>query len=141
MKRISALETTWISKSNAKQRAGRAGRVQKGHYLALYTKSRHSSFRAIGLPELLRSDLQATCLGIKTSLGTSVEVRSFLASAIEPPSPEGVDEAVKNLIQIGAMTHEENLTALGKLLASLPIHPALAKWWFLARSSSASTPS
>ena len=39
-RRITKLECTWVSKSNAKQRAGRAGRVQNGYYYALYYKSR-----------------------------------------------------------------------------------------------------
>ncbi|ORY71417.1 P-loop containing nucleoside triphosphate hydrolase protein [Pseudomassariella vexata] len=126
VKRISALQSTWISKSNAKQRAGRAGRVQDGHYLALYTKARHQSMRAIGLPELLRSDLQTTCLNIKSSI-PGVDVTEFLAAAIEPPSAASVKEALKNLADLGALTRDHGLTALGKLLASLPVHPALGK--------------
>lgn len=126
VKRISSLESAWISKSNAKQRAGRAGRVQNGHYLALYSRSRHQSMRAIGLPELLRSDLQAICLALKSTL-RGVDIREFLASAVESPSPAGVTKAVDDLTQLGALTTNEELTALGRVLASLPIHPALGK--------------
>lgn len=126
VKRISSLESAWISKSNAKQRAGRAGRVQNGHYLALYSRARHQSMRAIGLPELLRSDLQAICLALKSTL-RGVDIREFLASAIESPSPAGVTKAVDDLIDLGALTANEELTALGRVLASLPIHPALGK--------------
>jgi ATP-dependent RNA helicase DHX36 len=126
VKRISSLQSTWISKSNARQRAGRAGRVQDGHYLALYSQERYQSMRTIGLPELLRSDLQATCLTIKSTL-RGVDIRNLLAGAIEPPDPVGVDEAVSNLVDLGALTLNEDLTALGKVLASLPIHPTLGK--------------
>ncbi|KAI0132711.1 P-loop containing nucleoside triphosphate hydrolase protein [Xylariales sp. AK1849] len=130
VKRISALQTAWISKSNAKQRAGRAGRVQNGHYLALYTKARHESLPAVGLPELLRSDLQTTCLSIKASV-RGIDVAEFLAAAIEPPSPASIAQAIKQLIDMGALTHEQNFTALGKLLSSLPVHPALGKMMVL----------
>lgn len=126
VKRISSLDTTWISKSNAKQRAGRAGRVQNGNYYALYSRARSDSLKAIGLPEILRSDLQATCLSVKSSI-RGADIREFLAGAIEPPSPAGVDEAVRNLVDMGAFTTSEDLTTLGKVLASLPIHPALGK--------------
>lgn len=126
LRRITQLQCTWISKSNAKQRAGRAGRVQNGNYYALYTKSRHESMRAIGLPELLRSDLQEICLDVKTQ-AFKMPVRDFLAEAIEPPSPSAVDLAMRSLTALEALTEKEELTPLGRLLASLPVHPALGK--------------
>jgi ATP-dependent RNA helicase DHX36 len=126
IRRITKLQCTWASKSNSKQRAGRAGRVQNGHYYALFSRARHQSLRAIGLPELLRSDLQETCLDVK-SQAFEAPVRQFLADAIEPPNPLAVDTAVENLITLDALTEDEELTALGRLLASLPVHPSLGK--------------
>ena len=124
--RITKLQCTWISKSNSKQRAGRAGRVQNGHYYALFSRARYESLRAIGLPELLRSDLQETCLDVKAQK-FNVPVREFLADALEPPVPQAVNSAVINLQNLDALTEDESLTALGRLLASLPVHPALGK--------------
>lgn len=125
-RRITQLQTKWISKSNAKQRAGRAGRVQDGVYYALYTESRRESMRAVALPELLRSDLQETCLDIKAQ-ALKMPVAEFLAGAMEPPPSSSVDIAMRNLMSLGAMTEEEDLTPLGSVLASLPIHPTLGK--------------
>ena len=125
-RRISQLACTWISKSNAKQRAGRAGRVQNGNYYALYTKERYESLRAIGLPELLRVDLQETCLQIKAQ-AFKTPIREFLAEAIEPPSAKSVDTSLNNLEALDALTDEEEITPLGRLLASLPVHPSLGK--------------
>ena len=125
-RRISQLACTWISKSNAKQRAGRAGRVQNGNYYALFTKERYESLRAVGLPELLRVDLQETCLKIK-AMAFKTPIRQFLAEAIEPPSPSSVDTSVINLEALDALTDEEEITPLGRLLASLPVHPTLGK--------------
>ena len=125
-KRITALQCTWVSKSNSKQRAGRAGRVQNGHYYALFSKARHHALRAVGLPEILRSDLQETCLDIKAQAFDS-PIREFLSDAIEAPSPKAVDTAVTNLQALDALTEDERLTPLGRLLASLPVHPALGK--------------
>ena len=126
IRRISSLVCTWISKSNAKQRAGRAGRVQNGNYYALYTKQRYETLRAIGLPELLRSDLQEICLQIKAQ-AFQTPIRDFLAEAVEPPAPSSVDKSVINLQALDALTDNEDITPLGRLLASLPVHPTLGK--------------
>ncbi|MCJ1472591.1 hypothetical protein MMC13_001240 [Lambiella insularis] len=126
LRRITKLQCTWISKSNSKQRAGRAGRVQNGNYYALFSQQRYEALRAIGMPELLRSDLQETCLDVKAQ-AFKAPIREFLAEAIEAPSPSAVNTAVLGLQTLNALTDEENITALGRLLASLPVHPALGK--------------
>ncbi|KAL8986725.1 MAG: hypothetical protein Q9177_004008 [Variospora cf. flavescens] len=126
LRRITQLKCTWISKSNAKQRAGRAGRVQNGNYYALFTAERYHTLRAVGLPEMLRTDLQETCLDIKAQ-AFNYPIRSFLAEALEPPSPQSVDASVLKLQALGALTAEEQITPLGRLLASLPVHPSLGK--------------
>lgn len=123
---ITKLQCTWISKSNAKQRAGRAGRVQNGNYYALYSRARYESFRPIGLPEMLRSDLQEVCLDIKAQ-AFKFPVREFLAASIEAPAPEAVNSAVVRLVEMQALTEDEEITPLGRLLASLPTHPSLGK--------------
>ena len=126
LRRITKLQCVWESKSNSKQRAGRAGRVQDGFYYALFSKERSESFRAIGLPELLRSDLQETCLSIK-SQNFDEPIASFLAQAIEPPPKRAVDAAIQNLVDIEAFTEGQDLTALGRVLSRLPVHPSLGK--------------
>ena len=126
VRRITQLKCTWISKSNSKQRAGRAGRVQNGNYYALFSKERYNSMRAIGLPEMLRADLQEICLDIKAQAFKS-PIRDFLAESIEPPSPKAVDASVMNLQSLEALTDDEKITPLGRLLASLPVHPSLGK--------------
>lgn len=126
IRRITMLLCTWISKSNSKQRAGRAGRVQNGNYYALYSKERYDSLRVIGLPELLRSDLQDICLDVK-SQAFKTPIREFLAGAIEPPAPKAVDTSVINLQDLDALTDIEEITPLGRLLSRLPVHPTLGK--------------
>lgn len=125
-RRISKLACCWISKSNAKQRSGRAGRVQNGNYYALYTRQQFESFRAVGVPEMLRSDLQEICLRVKAQ-AFQTRIRDFLAQALEPPSLTQVDSTVTNLQTLEALDQNEEITALGRLLAQLPVHPSQGK--------------
>lgn len=126
LKRMSKLPCVWISKTNAKQRAGRAGRVSDGNYYALFTKERHRSLKTVRSPELVRSDLQKICLATK---GHSADepIEDFLAQAIEPPSTNAVRAAVSTLKSIDALTSNESQTDLGRLLSKLPILPVLGK--------------
>lgn len=123
-RRITKLQTVWVSRSNIRQRAGRAGRVQDGNYYALFSKER--ILKATGAPELLRSDLQETCLAVKSQSFTE-SVQGFLTQAIEPPLAEAVGSAISDLKAIEAFTADEQLTDLGRLLSKLPVRPSLGK--------------
>ncbi|KAA8909103.1 P-loop containing nucleoside triphosphate hydrolase protein [Sphaerosporella brunnea] len=130
-RRITQLVCTWVSKSNSKQRAGRAGRVQNGNYYALFSRKRFETLRATGLPEMLRSDLQEICLDIKLQ-GFKDPIASFLSEAIEPPAPHAIDSSLRQLMALGAIDPNENLTQLGHVLATMPVEPALGKMILLA---------
>lgn len=125
-RRISKLACCWVSKSSSQQRAGRAGRVQDGKYYALFSKERFDSFRAVGVPEILRLDLQEVCLEVKTGSFSS-NIREFLNEAIEPPPATQVDASVQNLQELEALDENETITPLGRLLANIPLHPSLGK--------------
>ena len=81
--RISGLQCTWISQSNAKQRAGWAGRVQDGYYYVLFSKTRFNAMRAIGLPKILHSDLQGVCLDVKAQR-FDIPIAELQNGAVEP---------------------------------------------------------
>jgi HrpA-like RNA helicase len=54
--------------------------------------------------------------------------------ALEPPSPESICLALKDLQDLGALDQNEDLTVLGKLLVKLPLDPRLAKMTLLGES-------
>ncbi|KAB2085670.1 hypothetical protein ES319_A05G414700v1 [Gossypium barbadense] len=116
---------SWISQASARQRRGRAGRVQPGECYHLYPRCVYEAFSEYQLPELLRTPLNSLCLQIK-----SLQVESiggFLSAALQAPEPLAVQNAIDFLKMVGALDEKENLTNLGKFLAMLPVDPKLGK--------------
>ena len=52
-------------------------------------------------------------------------IEGFLSLAPDPPKPHALKNAIKLLVEIGALDDEENLTNLGHQLVDLPIEPRL----------------
>ncbi|XP_047966459.1 DExH-box ATP-dependent RNA helicase DExH3-like isoform X2 [Salvia hispanica] len=116
---------SWISQASARQRRGRAGRVQPGECYHLYPRCLYDAFAEYQLPELLRTPLNSLCLQIK-----SLQVESigdFISASLQPPEPLAVQNAVDYLKMIGALDENEKLTHLGKFLSVLPVDPNLGK--------------
>lgn len=116
---------SWISQASARQRRGRAGRVQSGECYHLYPRCVYEAFADYQLPELLRTPLNSLCLQIKSLQVGSIG--EFLSAALQPPEPLAVQNAVDFLKMIGALDESENLTHLGEFLAMLPLDPKLGK--------------
>ncbi|CAN1298235.1 DExH-box ATP-dependent RNA helicase DExH3 [Linum perenne] len=116
---------SWISQASARQRRGRAGRVQPGECYHLYPKCVYEAFAEYQLPELLRTPLNSLCLQIKSLQVASIA--EFLSSALQPPEQLAVYNAIDFLKMIGALDEKENLTNLGKYLSILPVDPKLGK--------------
>ncbi|GAB4861001.1 hypothetical protein Ancab_036161 [Ancistrocladus abbreviatus] len=120
---------SWISKAAARQRRGRAGRVQPGECYHLYPRCVYDAFADYQLPELLRTPLQSLCLQIKSLQLDSIS--QFLSRALQPPEPLSVQNAIDYLKTIGALDEGENLTVLGRKLSMLPVEPKLGKMLIL----------
>jgi ATP-dependent RNA helicase DHX36 len=159
---MSSLQTVWVPKSSAKQRAGRAGRVRPGVCFTLMSKSRHNSCMDFATPELLRTPLEELCLQIKLLIHDEIEesinengetktnsssnnesttnlnplqklsINEFLDLAPEAPSKMAVRNAILSLKRIGALDKDERLTRLGLQLARIPMEPRFGRTLILS---------
>uniref|UniRef100_A0A8C5PP75 Putative ATP-dependent RNA helicase DHX57 n=1 Tax=Leptobrachium leishanense TaxID=445787 RepID=A0A8C5PP75_9ANUR len=128
-KGMESLEDTWVSRANALQRKGRAGRVASGVCFHLFT-SHHYEHQLLEqqLPEIQRIPLEQLCLRIKIlEMFSESRLQSVLARLIEPPWMESLQASKLRLQDLGALTSEEKLTPLGYHLASLPVDVRIGK--------------
>lgn len=116
----------WTSKQSMRQRRGRAGRVRPGHYYALYSRARWDVLQEHVTPELQRADLMGTALSMR-AMTKPMDIRAGLSSALDPPDPEYVDYAIQGLQGMGALTDDEQVTPLGRILSIFATNPSSAK--------------
>ncbi|XP_059143373.1 putative ATP-dependent RNA helicase DHX57 [Physella acuta] len=129
MKSMESLETVWVSRANALQRKGRAGRIQEGVCFHLFT-SHHFNYhlREQPIPEIQRACLEQLVLKIKMlPIFKDQEVKHVLEKLIEPPSDDAICGAVQRLTDLGALDKEATLTPLGYHVGSLPVDVRIGK--------------
>lgn len=112
-----------VSRASAEQRKGRAGRTGPGVCYRLYAESEYSEFTPYSKPEIERVPLDSLVLQM-VSMGLP-DARKF--PFIEPPPPESLENSILVLKEQGAMTEDERLTTMGKMLANLPVDVSIGK--------------
>uniref|UniRef100_A0A915AWY0 Helicase C-terminal domain-containing protein n=1 Tax=Parascaris univalens TaxID=6257 RepID=A0A915AWY0_PARUN len=145
--RINELKMAWIAKSNAEQRAGRAGRCRAGYCFRLYSVDDYDRMNSTQVAEMKRAAIHDVCLHAKMFAPENMSVKKFLSLAPEPPSPQAVEWSLEFLEQLGALYGDRNATAsyegrfsvcgrerrepdlteLGRHIAQLPLEPQLAR--------------
>ena len=121
---LEGLVTIPASQASAAQRTGRAGRLQAGHCLRLYSKFDFDHRAAFDLPELMRSDLSKSLLDLKC-LGIE-DLNAF--PWFLKPSAQAMETALSLLKNLGALDPSEKLTEVGRRLARFPLAPRLARF-------------
>jgi ATP-dependent helicase HrpA len=112
-----------VSQSSANQRKGRAGRVQDGVCIRLYSEEDFLGRPFFTQPEIQRANLAEVILRMKAFHFGAIETFPF----VQPPSPAAIQNGYLLLQELGALDEERDLTPLGKDLARLPIDPTLGR--------------
>jgi ATP-dependent helicase HrpB len=117
---MSRLVTEPVSRAEADQRRGRAGRVAPGVCYRMWTKGGEGALPAFPPAEIEAADLAG--LALELALWGGTDGLAFLT-----PPPEGaLSEAQALLADLGALDAPGRITDHGRLLARLPLHPRLA---------------
>ena len=119
---LTRLETIRVTQDSAEQRRGRAGRVEPGVCARLWTSAEHRSLAPRRPPEILDADLAP--LMLELALWGTVDPTEL--SWLTPPPPGAVGHARELLTNLGALNAEGHITAHGRQMAELPLHPRLA---------------
>ncbi len=121
--RVKRLPIEPVSQSSANQRKGRAGRVQAGVCIRLYSEDDFNARPPFTQPEIQRANLAEVILRMKAFHLGDIETFPF----VQPPTPGAIANGMALLQELGALDEQRNLTALGRDLARLPIDPTLGR--------------
>ena len=118
---MSRLVTDRVTRAEATQRQGRAGRVSEGTCYRLWSKGEEGALTAFPPPEIASADLSGLALEL-VLWGACESDLAFLT-----PPPEGALKEARNLLTfLGALDDQGRITEHGKALSALPLHPRLA---------------
>ena len=120
---MESLVVTPCSRAAANQRAGRAGRTQKGSCFRLYTAFSYRELDENTTPEIQRTNLNSVVLLLK-SMGVN-DLLSF--EFMDPPPADTLIRALEHLYALGALNDKGDLTKIGRQMAEFPTDPMLAK--------------
>ncbi|WP_341213519.1 ATP-dependent helicase HrpB [uncultured Limimaricola sp.] len=127
---MSRLVTEKVTRAEAAQRSGRAGRVAPGIAYRLWTRGEEGALAAFPLPEIASADLAPLALELAQWGSESLP---FLT----PPPGPALFEAQALLRDLGALDGAGSITAHGRRLAALPLHPRLGHMLELAGAQAA----
>ncbi|MEZ5686874.1 MAG: ATP-dependent helicase HrpB [Paracoccaceae bacterium] len=117
---MARLVTERVSRAEAEQRRGRAGRVAEGTCYRMWTRGEEGALPGFAPPEIEVADLS----GLALELALWGSDGSDLAFLTPPPAP-ALAEARALLRGLGALDEGARITGHGRALAALPLRPRL----------------
>ncbi|MFW1321257.1 ATP-dependent helicase HrpB [Vibrio parahaemolyticus] len=129
---LTRLEQTRIAQSSAIQRAGRAGRIEEGICVRLYSESQLKQQPQVPQPEILHSDLASLVMELAFWGMTDIHELKWL----DIPSAAALQQAKQLLFSLGLITEQGQLTAEGKQAHDLGVEPRAAAMLIKSQSHS-----
>jgi ATP-dependent helicase HrpB len=124
------LTTERISRSSAEQRQGRAGRLEPGVCYRAWSEGAQASLAAFTSPEIVDADLAPLALQLARWGARDAGALRWLD---EPPA--AMLASARDLLgRLGALDDAGRITAHGRELAQLAVHPRLAHMLLRGRS-------
>ncbi len=113
-----------VSRAEADQAKGRAGRTQPGFYIACSFEGEYELGRLAPYPtpQILMSPATSVCLQV-AAIGRSARTFAF----VDPLDQDRVALAIRRLQDIGALDEAEKITEEGEFLLRFSIQPERAK--------------
>ena len=118
---LNRLLTARISAASAVQRAGRGGRLGPGVCYRLWTEHTQTALIPFSAPEINTSDLAP--LALELALWGVVDASTLVW--LDPPPAAALAEGRALLKRLGALDRHGFITAAGRRMATLPVHPRL----------------
>ena len=119
---MTRLATLRVSQASARQRSGRAGRLEPGIAYRLWPEAEEAQLRPFNAPEIFEADLAPLALALAQWGAADPAAISFL----DPPPAAAYAEAKALLARLGALDAQGKITAHGKAMAALGLHARLA---------------
>ncbi|HHG3023728.1 TPA: ATP-dependent helicase HrpB [Vibrio parahaemolyticus] len=129
---LTRLEQTRIAQSSAIQRVGRAGRIEEGICVRLYSESQLKQQPQVPQPEILHSDLASLVMELAFWGTTDIHELKWL----DIPSAAALRQAKQLLFSLGLITEQGQLTAEGKQAHDLGVEPRAAAMLIKSQSHS-----
>ena len=119
---MTSLETVRVSQASAEQRKGRAGRLGPGRCYRLWPEVETRALAAHDEPEIRSADLSGLVLEMARWGVTALDGLPWF----ELPPRAAFAQAQDLLIRLGALDASNAITAHGRAMAELPLHPRLS---------------
>ncbi|KAG5519535.1 hypothetical protein PMAC_001690 [Pneumocystis sp. 'macacae'] len=120
---IETLHIEPVSKSSARQRAGRAGREGPGKCYRLYTELEFKKLKNTSVPEIKRINLSFAVLTLKARGEDDLINFKF----IDPPSHNSLLRSLEHLYSLSALDRNGKITKIGYDMSLIPLSPQLAR--------------